>query len=432
LSIIHNALKRAEDERKPRGGSFDSPGYVPERQSPKRQAWQLLLSIGALCLGLAALVAAISLLVFPRTEISGPQLAGQLPNSALMGSKAPIETAAEIPSVTNRAAVSEKSEGAVASSEPILSGQERAQNSSALQRMTPKAKPAPTSADARRTEDSPKSLSISMSPDEPSVLKIGPGQRVKEGKIDIRSVGRVKTALELRRERRAVCLSHLREAQRLANRGEKELAREQFEEASSTESENELALLGFGGFLLSIDRPVLAESYLRRGVAVETAAKGVKSLLYGNLGLSLFNQGLAQDAIKAYQTAIAINDENLNAYNNLAIAFKKLGKRELAQRTYSRLLIVKSKAPMAYYGLGLLNDEDGKLDEAIFHYARFLVLAGRRHGDLQEKVKKSATSRRLGFDACCFCQAGKGRWVSVNFPHRRLGRHCSIIDRASE
>ncbi len=226
MSIIHDALKRAEDERKPRGGSFVSPGYMPERNGPKRQAWQLFLSIGALCLGLAALVAAISLLVFPRTEASGPQLAGQLPNSAPTESKAPIGTAPEILSVTNRAAVGEKSLGAAVSSEPRLSGQERAQSSAGLQRMAPEApktEPTPTSADARQTEDSPKSLSISMSADEPAVLKIGSGQRVKEGKIDIRSVGRVKTALELSRERRAVCLSHLREAQRLGNKGEKDL-----------------------------------------------------------------------------------------------------------------------------------------------------------------------------------------------------------------
>jgi Tfp pilus assembly protein PilF len=227
-----------------------------------------------------------------------------------------------------------------------------------------------------------------MSPDEPAILKIGPGQRGKEGKIHIRSVGRVKTALELRRERRAVCLSHLQEAQRLANKGEKDLANEQFEEAVAIEPENQLALLGFGVFLLSIDRPVLAERYLRRGVAVETASKGVKSLLYGNLGLSLFRQGVVQDAVKAYQSAIAINDENLSAYNNLAIAFKRLGKRELAKRTYSRLLVVESKSAMGYYGLGLLNDEDDRLDEAVFHYSRFLVLAGRRHEDLQESVKK--------------------------------------------
>ena len=391
MSIIHDALKRAEDERKPRGGPFVSPGYMPERNGTKRPAWQLFLSIGALCLGLAALVAAISLLVFPRAEIPGPQLAGQLPNSAPAGGKAPMRTAPEIPSVTDRAAAGEKSFGAVASSEPRLSGQERAQSSTGLQRMTPespKAEPTPTLADARQTEDSPKSLSISMSPGEPVVSKTEPGQPSRVGKIDIRSVGRVKTALELRRERQAICLSHLREAQRLANKGENDLAREQFEEAVAVEAENALALLGLGGFLLSTDRPVLAERYLRRGVAVETASKGVKSLLYGNLGLCLFRQGLAQDAVEAYQAAIAINDENLNAYNNLVIAFKRLGKRELARRTYSRLLVVESKSAMAYYGLGLLNDEDGKLDEAIFHYSRFIVLAGRRHEDLQENVKK--------------------------------------------
>jgi len=241
---------------------------------------------------------------------------------------------------------------------------------------------------AREPEDVAKSLSISMSQDELAVSKSEPAEPRKKGKIDIRSVGRVRTKLELRRERQALCLSHLGEAQRLASEGENELAREQFEKALAVEPENELALLGFGSFLLSTNRSVLAERYLRRGIAVERATKEIKSLLYANLGLSLFEQGLFQDAVKAYQAAIAINDGNLNAYNNLAIAYKKLGKKELAKRTFSRLLVVETKSPMAYYGLGLLNDEDGKLDEAIFHYSRFLVLAGRHYGDLQESVKK--------------------------------------------
>jgi len=382
LSIIHDALKRAESEKRPRGSSLASQRYGPGQSGAKRQLWQVFVSIGALCLGFAALVAAISLLVYSRGhDSSTPELASR---------EGDVVAAESLPRTRWDASGRER-EASVAPGPERLADPRGAQGLAAARQPAPesrKAEPTLPGVDAKEPEDGAKSLSISMSQDELVVSRSEPAEPRKKGKIDIRSVGRFKTELELRRERQARCLTHLGEAQRLANNGKTELAGEQFEKALATEPENELALLAFGSFLLSTNRPVLAERYLRRGIAVERATKEIKSLLYANLGLSLFEQGLFEDAVKAYQAAIAINDGNLNAYNNLAIAYKRLGKKELAKRTFSRLLVVETKSPMAYYGLGMLNDEDGKLDEAIFHYSRFLVLAGRHYDDLQESVKR--------------------------------------------
>jgi len=392
LSIIHDALKRAESEKRPRGQSLASQRYAAGQNGPKRQLWQVFVSIGALCLGLAALVAAISLLVDSSGEASSPpELARNVGNVADSDRTPAAPAADESLPRTSQGVLGKKREASAASGREKLRDSGRAQGLTTTHQSAPdapRAEPTSPEVGAEAPEDVEKSLSISMAQDELMVSKSAPAKPGKKGKIDIRSVGRFRTKLELKRERRALCLSYLGEAQDLANKGEHELAREQFEKALATESENELALLGFGSFLLSVNRPVLAERYLRRGVAVESATKEIKSLLYANLGLSLFEQGLFQDAVNAYQAAIAVNDGNLNAYNNLAIAYKRLGKKELAKRTFSRLLVVENKSPMAYYGLGLLNDEAGKLDEAIFHYSRFLVLSGSRHGDLQESVKK--------------------------------------------
>ncbi len=379
MSIIHDALKRAESEKRPRGSSLASQRYAPGQSGAKRQLWQVFVSIGALCLGFAALVAAISLLVLPRGGSSKPEAGTRVGDVVAAESTAPSQAAGMRPPRTRWDASGKERETLVAPG--LVAARQPAPESR-------KTEPTLPGVDANEPEDGAKSLSISMSQDELVVSKSEPAKPRAKGKIDIRSVGRVKTKLELSRERQARCLSHLGEAQRLANNGKNELAREQFEKALATEPENELALLGFGSFLLGTNRPVLAERYLRRGIAVERATKEIRSLLAANLGLSLFEQGLFEDAVKAYQAAIAINDGNLNAYNNLAIAYKRLGKKELAKRTFSRLLVVETKSPMAYYGLGMLNDEDGKLDEAIFHYSRFLVLAGRHYDDLQESVKK--------------------------------------------
>jgi tetratricopeptide (TPR) repeat protein len=323
--------------------------------------------------------------------MSKPELAAVV--NAVPADSTPVpEAASEIPPRTSSDAAGKQKETVtvpgpveLADHEP-KEGQTVARPPAPELRETERTRPAEA---ARESKDVAKSLSISISQDKLAVSRREPAAGpLKKGTIDIRSVGRVKSALEDRQEGQAICLSHLTEAQRLAKEGKNDLASEEFESALAVEPNNAIALLSYGSFLLSTNRPVLAEKYLRRGIAVESATKEVKSLLLGNLGMCLFRQELSQDAVTAYQAAIAVDDGNLNAYNNLAIAFKKLGKRELARRTFSRLLVVESKSAMAYYGLGLMNDEDGKLDEAIFHYSRFLVLAGRHHEDLQEKVKK--------------------------------------------
>lgn len=393
MSIIHDALKRAESEEKPHGSSVASQRYVPGQGGPKRQLWQVFASIGALCVGLAALVAAVSLLVHSRGDGSSkPDLAGTVGNAVTAESTPTPEAASELLPITSLDAAGKQKETVSAPGPAELAEREPKEGQTAGRSPAPERRETertPPVEPARESQDVAKSLSISISQEKLAVSRREPAAGpLRKGTIDIRSVGRVKTELEDRREGQAICLSHLGEAQRLAKEGKNDLASEEFESALAAAPGNELALLGYGSFLLNTNRPVLAEKYLRRGIEVESATKEIKSLLLGNLGMSLYRQELLQDAVNAYQAAIAVDDGNLDAHNNLAIAFKKLGKRELAKRTFSRLLVVESKSAMAYYGLGLMNDEDGKLDEAVFHYSRFLILAGRHYVDLQEKVKK--------------------------------------------
>jgi len=416
LSIIHDALKRAESENKPRGESPGQSGKLSERGRPTRQMWQLLLSIGALCLGLAALVAAISLLLYPSGERSSAEARQELSARIPIQSSLPTSAETRPQSPLSPIAAGEQAQEVAAPSKPSVAPDKGQRPESEISSAThPGNAKAPT--EAQKPDRAPaskkppaKSLFITMSQGKQPVLKRESPKSTKKGKIDIRSAGRVKTALDLERERRALSLSHLKKAQSFADKGNVQLARQHFEKAIESEPDNVLALMGLGSFLLSQGKPVMAERFLRRGATLDKGSKEIKSALYEYLGQALAGQGQYEEAVNAYQTAIALNDGNLSAYNNMAVAYKRLGKRELAKRTYSRLLIVENRAPLGYYGLGLMNDDDGKTDEAIFGYSRFLVLAGSRYEELQEQVRKRVT----------FLRAKKEREKKRKFVHKEI------------
>ena len=392
MSIIHNALKRAESENKPRGDSSVPPGNLSQRGRPARQTWQVFLSIGALCFGLAALVAAISLLLQASGERSGDaatqQLSARMPiQNSLPTTKTQPQAPLSPTRATKQVPKATPGQPSVAADKGQRPGAKSSSVTHPGNTKSPTGAKNPAQTPASRKPRA-KSLSITMLPAKQPMLKREPTKSTKSGKITIRSAGHSKTRLDVERERRALSLSYLKMAQSFANKGNLQLARQNFEKALKTEPDSVVALMSYGAFLLSRGKPALAERFLRRGVTLDKGSDEVKSAINEYLGQALAGQGMYEEAVKAYQTAIALNDGNLSAYNNLAVAYKRLGKRELAKRTYSRLLIVDNKAPLPYYGLGLMNDEDGKIDNAIFDYSRFMVLAGSRYEALQDQVRK--------------------------------------------
>ena len=91
-----------------------------------------------------------------------------------------------------------------------------------------------------------------------------------------------------------------------------------FEKALSVEPENVLALLGFGKFLLGMGRPTQAERYLRIGIGTQEGSPRIKGELHAALGLTLYRQGLVEDAVKGNRMAVPLVDGIPSASNILA------------------------------------------------------------------------------------------------------------------
>lgn len=142
---------------------------------------------------------------------------------------------------------------------------------------------------------------------------------------------------------------------------------------------------------------------------------------HNNLGLLYQQKGLAPDAIREFQRAIAINPRYTRAHNNLGVAWMRQGKLDLAQAEFQAVLSIDSgdtdalvnlalsqkgaRQPeaakttllralsidpsdaAAHYNLALLYDESGETARAVEHYRDFLEHVGVEHADLAPEVR---------------------------------------------
>lgn len=399
MSIILDALKKAENENKD-GNSPMQSGANPAQRGSMQKTWQIIVAIGALCVGLAALVAAFSLLITPKVA----QQAAPSPTLVPV-QQTPLRPVTEqAPGPADYEPVQPR-ERASSSRTPPATEDLRPRRSWPVEEgsvATPPSEPETEAVGAGAPPDSgpasddnsskkQRSLSISMSEGgRPVIHNKAAGAKAgtsgKKAMIDIRQIDRGSDALQESRQKRSKCLSHLSKARRLARDGRDNESLAEFKRALSIEPDNELALLGMGSFLFDEGRFHEAEGYFRRGIAVGKGTPQVRSALHSNLGLVLYRMGHLDDSVRAYETAISLFDGNVSALNNLAIAYKDQGKAEMARRTYARILVLDNRNSIAYYGLGLLYDENRRWQDAIFNYTRFLVLAGTEYKDLQGKV----------------------------------------------
>lgn len=396
---LGSAEKKAAERRRAHEGA-PAPGFPHSaRPANNRHPWMFIVSIAALLLGVAAVIGAISLLIHPlggerpaervsQAARNSRELAGTSErNTSRVSTGADAAIVGEQPQPNYLLGSGDDSPSVSESgAEEEVASDEKADSSVSKQVTEPgKVEPAPKQGEASRNLSFEFSGSGEDMTSVPSASK--PARNNTKGQISIREVPRAGDSFDLERKRRAECLAHLSEAQRLVDRGEMNLAASEFEKALSEEPENLLVLMAYGKFQLNMGKPNLAERYLRMGVAADEGTPRMKGELHADLGLALYQQGLLDDAVKEFQTALSLDDGNTGAYNNLAVAFKALGKRELAMRIYNRLLLIHTQSPEAYYGIGLLEDEDGNVDAAIFNYSRFLIFARDRYVQTQEQVR---------------------------------------------
>jgi len=84
--------------------------------------------------------------------------------------------------------------------------------------------------------------------------------------------------------------------------------------------------------------------------------------------------GRPNQAVAAYQQAIAINADYFEAHNNLGNTFQDLGKLEEALACYKRMIAIAPGRANAYSNIGNIMFDRGSLDEAISNYRQALEL----------------------------------------------------------
>jgi len=91
-------------------------------------------------------------------------------------------------------------------------------------------------------------------------------------------------------------------------------------------------------------------------------------VFFNNLGLALKEQGKLEESIQAYQQAIHIQPDYVNAYNNLGVALHEQGKLEESIQAYQKAIYLQPDYVKAYSNLGNALKEQGKLEESIQAY----------------------------------------------------------------
>ena len=95
---------------------------------------------------------------------------------------------------------------------------------------------------------------------------------------------------------------------------------------------------------------------------------------YNNMGVTLQDQGKLEEAIEAYNKALAIKPDYAEAYNNMGVTLKEQGKLEEAIEAYNKALAIKPDYADAYNNMGVALQDQGKLEEAIEAYNKALAI----------------------------------------------------------
>lgn len=131
------------------------------------------------------------------------------------------------------------------------------------------------------------------------------------------------------------------------------------------------ALRNLGKLYLQQERYAEAASYLHRTLAVDKNQPYTSYLL----GMALYFDGKPEDAVKAYETAFAL-DGNLppEAHYNLGVAYHEISRYLDAVRQYESVLKSDPEHVNALNNLGLVYSVIGEKDRAIEQFNRVLAL----------------------------------------------------------
>ena len=95
------------------------------------------------------------------------------------------------------------------------------------------------------------------------------------------------------------------------------------------------------------------------------------------LGNIYFGMEKYEEALKAYQEAIEINEKNEEAWNNMGFLYFSLGNYVKARECYEKAIETDQGYREAWYNLGYLEHTLGNLSKAVFYYWKALQIDSR-------------------------------------------------------
>lgn len=130
-----------------------------------------------------------------------------------------------------------------------------------------------------------------------------------------------------------------------------------------------------GQLLLNFDETEFQKLAAIPMKAVDPAAKEREAEAHFQLGLQLEETGApVEQALAAYQKAIAANPFAAGALVNLGTLYYRMRKFSDAESHYHKAIEADPKYPLAHFNLGNLYDEMGNMDQARRHYETALAV----------------------------------------------------------
>ena len=139
--------------------------------------------------------------------------------------------------------------------------------------------------------------------------------------------------------------------------------------ALATTEDNGEAELGLADVLRRAGRLDEALERYRRAAALETTYP-----LFNNMGLTLLEQGKAEEAAAQFRLALQYKPDSATTHDNLGVALLRQNDLDQASDELLRAIKLNPSYALAWYHLALLLQTKGDLDQALIHYQHALEL----------------------------------------------------------
>jgi Flp pilus assembly protein TadD len=116
-----------------------------------------------------------------------------------------------------------------------------------------------------------------------------------------------------------------------------------------------------------------------------------KARPHNNLGVAYKNEGMFDEAINEYRTALLINPKDVDAHNNLGTAYERMGMFEEAVREIRTAISIDPDFAKGHFNLGVVHAEHEQYDKAIEEFQIVLSINpydAKAHNNLGNAYKK--------------------------------------------